>query len=322
VKRRDTTRWPGEQRPVVDVAAGSGDDEGLMEQTLSLADAALEFVHRLEVERGLSSHTLRAYERDLMQFGEFCERAGAVTPGEVTRKMIRRYMSQLSTRGYSRRTIARKISAIRSFYSDAARRNLVAANPAEGISQPKRPAPLPKALPVRRLLAVLDDLTGDDPVDLRDRALLEVLYACGLRVSELASLQVADMDGSDFLQVEGKGGKTRMVPISGAARRAISAYLERGRPQLVGDKAYSDLWVGVRGGPLDTRGVRRVVQKRLGTFPHALRHSFATHLLEGGADLRTVQELLGHVELATTQIYTSVSRRHLRSTYERSHPRA
>ena len=293
-----------------------------MEQTTTLADDALEFVHRLEVERGLSPHTLSAYRRDLLQFGEFCERAGAIASSDVTRKLIRRYMSQLTTRGYSRRSVARKISAIRSFYSDAARRDLVAVNPAEGIAQPKRPSPLPKALPARGLSSVLDDLSGDDPVDLRDRALLEVLYACGLRVSELASLQTDDMDGSDLLQVEGKGGKSRMVPISRAARQAVSDYLERGRPQLVADEAYSALWVGVRGGPLDTRGVRRVVQKRLGTFPHALRHSFATHLLEGGADLRTVQELLGHVELATTQIYTSVSRRHLRSTYERSHPRA
>lgn len=293
-----------------------------MEQTTTLADAALDFVHRLEVERGLSPHTINAYERDLGQFATFCERTGAVAPGDVNRRMIRRYMSQLSTRGYSRRTIARKISAIRSFFADASRRKLVPANPAAGITQPKRPAPLPKALPARGLAEVLDAITGDEPVDLRDRALLEVLYASGLRVSELASLQLKDIGDSDLLQIEGKGGKTRVIPISRGARRAVANYVERGRPKLAGDQAYSALWVGVRGGPLDTRGVRRVVQKRLGTFPHALRHSFATHLLEGGADLRTVQELLGHVELATTQIYTSVSRRHLRSTYERSHPRA
>ena len=151
---------------------------------------------------------------------------------------------------------------------------------------------------------------------------MELLYASGLRVSELASLQVGDVGSDDLLRVRGKGGKTRVVPVSTQARRAVSAYVAEGRPELAGDQAYSALWVGVRGGPMDTRGVRRVVQKRLGTFPHALRHSFATHLLEGGADLRSVQELLGHVELATTQIYTSVSRKHLRSTYERSHPRA
>ncbi len=293
-----------------------------MEQTVTLADAATDYVYRLEVERGLSPHTVQAYERDLRQFAEFCERSGAVELDTVTRRMIRRYMSQLSTRGFSRRTIARKVSAIRSFFTDAAKRGMVPANPAAGVRQPKRPAPLPKALPVRSLTALLDGIVGEEPVDLRDRALLEVMYGSGLRVSELAGLQIGDVGESDLLRIQGKGGKTRMVPISRSARSAVAEYLANGRPQLAGDQAYSALWVGVRGGPLDTRGVRRVVQKRLGTFPHALRHSFATHLLEGGADLRSVQELLGHVELATTQIYTSVSRRHLRSTYERSHPRA
>jgi site-specific recombinase XerD len=230
-------------------------------------------------------------------------------------------MAQLTTRGYSRRSVARKLSAIRSFFTDAARRGLLPASPAEGIRQPKRPASLPKALPAQGLAGLLDSLDGDTPLELRDRAILEVLYSSGLRVSELASLSVKDVR-SEMLRIVGKGSKTRVVPLGQAARTALEAYLADGRPQLVGRATGDALWVGVRGGPLDTRGLRRVVQKRLGTFPHALRHSFATHLLEGGADLRTVQELLGHVELATTQIYTSVSRRHLKSTYERSHPRA
>lgn len=293
-----------------------------METSLTLADAAADFAHRIEVERGLSPHTVAAYERDLRQFVVFCERLGAVDVTDIKRRMIRRYMSQLTTRGYSRRTVARKVSAIRSFFSDAARRGLVPANPAEGVRQPKRPESLPKAMPVRSLTRQLDRIVGQEPIDLRDRAILEVLYSSGLRVSELASLRVNDIDTGDLLRVTGKGGKTRMVPINRTAREAVGVYLERGRPQLAGDQAYAALWVGARGGPLDTRGMRRVVHKRLGTFPHALRHSFATHLLEGGADLRSVQELLGHVELATTQIYTAVSRRHLKSTYERSHPRA
>ena len=230
-------------------------------------------------------------------------------------------MAQLTTRGYSRRSVARKLSATRSFFSDAARRGLVPANPAEGIRQPKRPAALPKALPARGLANLLDSMDGDKPVDLRDRAILEVLYSSGLRVSELASLRLRDV-GSDMLRILGKGSKQRVVPLGRAAQQAVGAYVAEGRPHLAGQGAGEALWIGVRGGPLGTRGLRRVVQRRLGTFPHALRHSFATHLLEGGADLRTVQELLGHVELATTQIYTSVSRRHLKSTYERSHPRA
>ena len=292
-----------------------------MERTLTLADAVADFVHRIEIERGLSPHTVAAYCRDLEQFVEFCERLGTDRLDGVTRRAIRRYMAQLSTRGYSRRSIARKISSIRSFFAVAASRGLLPANPAEGVRQPRRPASLPKALPQHGLANSLDAVVGGSPVDLRDRAILELLYSSGLRVSELASLQVGDV-GADMVRVLGKGGKERVVPVGRAAREAIAGYLENARPLLAGEQAYSALWVGVRGGPLDARGVRRVVQKRLGTFPHALRHSFATHLLEGGADLRTVQEMLGHVELATTQIYTAVSRRHLKSTYERSHPRA
>jgi site-specific recombinase XerD len=293
-----------------------------MHESITIADAALDFVHRGKVERGLSPHTLTAYERDLIQFADFCEQVDVIGIDSVSRRIIRRYMSQLSVRGYSPRSVARKVSAIRSFFTDAAKRGMVPANPAEGVRQPRRPAPLPKALPAGALAESLDAIVGDDPVDLRDRAMLELLYSSGLRVSELASLQVRDVERGDLLRIVGKGGKTRVVPIGKTAQTAVRRYLSDGRSHLAGDQAYAALWVGARGGPLDTRGVRRVVQKRLGTFPHTLRHSFATHLLEGGADLRTVQELLGHVELATTQIYTSVSRRHLRSTYERSHPRA
>jgi len=165
-------------------------------------------------------------------------------------------------------------------------------------------------------------MTGDDPIDLRDRAVLEVLYGGGLRVSELVSLRVGDVKDRRFVRVLGKGSKERMIPMTGAAARAVEAYLARGRPHLARPDAGDRLWVGARGGPLDARGVRRVVRSRVGSFPHAMRHSFATHLLEGGADLRSVQDLLGHSELATTQIYTAVTRVHMTDTYERSHPRA
>jgi site-specific recombinase XerD len=280
------------------------------------------YLSRLESQRGLSSHTVEAYRRDLSQFFEFCRRTGAGAVEDVDRRTVRRYLAQLSTRGYARRSIARKASAVRAFYRDAARRGLVSANPAEGLAQPKRPGTLPKAIPAIGLGAMLDAIDGDDAESLRDRALLELLYSTGMRVSELASLAVGDVGRDDFVRVQGKGGKERAVPVGRSARRAVEEYLARGRPDLAGPDAADRLWVGVRGGGLDTRGIRRAVRRRLGTFPHALRHSFATHLLEGGADLRAVQELLGHIELATTQIYTSVSRRHLRDTYERSHPRA
>jgi site-specific recombinase XerD len=168
---------------------------------------------------------------------------------------------------------------------------------------------------------LLDSLPSSTPLELRDRALLEVLYGTGLRVAEAARLQVHDFAG-DLLTVVGKGGKTRAVPIGKPARQAVDAYLERGRSHLAGKGAGSSLWVGARGGKLDERGIRRAVRSRAATFPHALRHSFATHLLEGGADLRSVQELLGHRDLATTQLYTAVSRQHLKRTYDLSHPRA
>jgi integrase/recombinase XerC len=198
----------------------------------------------------------------------------------------------------------------------------VEANPARGVAQPKRPLNLPRALPAGPLGDLLDTISGDSPLELRDRALLELLYATGIRVSELAGLRVQDIDESTFIRVLGKGGKERVVPLSRQARRAVTEWLDDGRVAIAKPESGDALWLGARGGPLDTRGIRRVVKRRLGTFPHALRHSFATHMLEGGADLRTVQELLGHIDLATTQLYTSVTRRHLKATYDRSHPRA
>jgi len=194
-------------------------------------------------------------------------------------------------------------------------------NPFDGVTRLKLDQPLPHALPVRTVAHAIELIDTSSPVGLRDRALVEALYATGLRISELASLNVDDA-GSDTVTVVGKGNKTRRVPIGKPAQDAIDTYLAAGRGALASSAAGDALWVGVRGGRLDPRGIRRVVSERVATFPHALRHSFATHLLEGGADLRTVQDLLGHTDLATTQIYTAVTRKHLRGTYDRSHPRA
>jgi site-specific recombinase XerD len=279
------------------------------------------YLARIEIERGLSTHTVAAYRRDLTQFVTFCDRLGIERFDDVTRRVARRFLAQLDTRGYARRSVTRKASAIRAFFTDLTRREMISANPVEGLQSPKRPKTLPKAIPSRALGPMLDAVAGSEPTDLRDRAILEVLYATGLRVSELASLQLGEVGRDDFLRVTGKGDKERAVPLTGPARASLDRYLEDGRPALASPDAGGALWVGARGGALDARGIRRVVQRRLGTFPHALRHSFATHLLEGGADLRAVQELLGHVELATTQLYTSVTRQHLKATYERTHPR-
>ena len=286
-------------------------------------DAAVDdYLVRLDVERGMSQNTIDAYRRDLSQFTTMCHRLGVDRLDGVDRRIVRRFLSQLTTLNYSRRSVARKASAVRAFFEDGARRGAISSNPAAGIPQPKRPGTLPKSIPAATLQRFLDDLDGSGPVDLRDRALLEVLYGTGLRVSELAAMVTSDVDGATFVRVRGKGDKERAVPIGDQARRATEQYVEVGRPALVGPGSGDTLWLGVRGGRLDPRGIRRVVRDRLGTFPHALRHSYATHLLEGGADLRSVQELLGHSELATTQIYTAVTREHLRRTYERSHQRA
>ncbi len=284
------------------------------------------YLERLEAQRGLSAHTVAAYRRDLSQFFDFCHRRGHRSLGEVDRVTVRRFLAHLATRGYARASVGRKVSAVRAFYTDAARREVVPLNPVVGVASPKRPRRLPHVPSVAALGAGLDGLDGVDPVSRRDRALLEVLYGSGLRVAEAASLTVSDVQTRsglrDLIRVSGKGGKDRAVPLSGPARAALERYLAGGRGDLARSGGGTALWLGVRGAPLGVRGIRRVVQARLATFPHALRHSFATHLLEGGADLRAVQELLGHRLLATTQVYTQVTRQHLRSTYDRSHPRA
>lgn len=280
------------------------------------------FLRRLNDERGLSSHTVDAYRRDLSQFFDFSDRYGCGSFDDVQRIVVRRYVAHLSTRSYAPSSIARKTSAVRSFYADAVRRHAVASNPTVGVARPKLSAPLPKTIPANALNALLDGLDGGEPDVLRDRAMLEILYGAGLRVSELAALRVGDVPRDAFLRVHGKGNKERAVPIGKRAETALADYLRSGRSFLATQESGDALFLGNSGRPLSARGIRRVVRRRVGTFPHSLRHAFATHLLENGADLRSVQELLGHIELGTTQIYTAVSRDHLKATYERTHPRA
>ncbi|HEX5696943.1 MAG TPA: tyrosine recombinase XerC [Acidimicrobiia bacterium] len=280
-----------------------------------------DFLTRMHDQRELSPHTIDAYRRDLAQFFAFCHEEGLRRIADVERRHARRYLAALSKAGYSKRSMTRKASAVRSFYNDSGRRGSTVTNPFEGVSRPRLDQPLPHALPTRTLVHAIEAIDSGTPEGLRDKALVEALYSTGLRISELSALTVDDM-GGDMVTVVGKGRKTRRVPIGRPAQEAVRRYLSEGRPQLAGNEAGTALWVGVRGGRLDSRGIRRVVKKRVATFPHALRHSFATPLLEGGADLRTVQDLLGHTDLATTQIYTAVTRQHLRGTYDRSHPRA
>ncbi len=290
--------------------------------SLAISVAVDAYVQRCAIERGLSTHTLDAYTRDLSGFVEFCDRCGITNLEQVDRRLVRRFVANLSTRRYAPRSVSRKASSVRSFLHDAANRDLIDANPAVGVPNPKRPGTLPKAIPSLSLGVMIDSVDGDDPVDIRDRAILEVLYGTGLRVSELVSLRSDDFDGRVFIVVKGKGSKQRAVPLSRTVVDAVDRYLSGSRSELLAGGTSNALWIGARGGNLTTRSIRRIVSRRVGSFPHALRHSFATHLLENGADLRSVQELLGHTELATTQIYTSVTRKHMAETYERSHPRA
>jgi integrase/recombinase XerC len=280
------------------------------------------YIDRLTYQRGLSLNTVEAYRRDLTHFFAFCDLLGLERVEAVDRRLLREYLASLEAGGFSRRTIARRASSIRGFYEDSARRGEIDSNPAAGLRRPRLPGRLPRPMPQRAIDQLLGSIGGGEPGDLRDRAMLELLYSSGLRVGELVSLTIDDLRGRDLVRVTGKGSKTRAVPVGSPARRAVEAWLSDGRPKWAGAGSGRALWLGPRGGPLDQRGVRRAVQARAATHPHAFRHAFATHLLEGGADLRAVQEMLGHADLATTQLYTAVTRDHLRSTYERSHPRA
>ena len=293
-----------------------------MPATPSWADASLDqYTERLRAQRGLSANTIDAYRRDLAQFFDFADRAGHSGVDGVDRRLARRYLAFLDTLGYSRTTVSRKASSVRAFYADAVTRGVATVNPLDGVSTPKIGKPLPHAIPARSLAAAIESIDTSSPVGIRDRAIVETLYATGLRIAELGAMRVGDAHG-DTVVVKGKGGKMRMVPLGKPAQRALDLYLRESRPQLAGDGSGDSLWIGVRGRTMSTRSLRRAVSRHVATFPHAIRHSFATHLLEGGADLRTVQDLLGHTDLATTQIYTAVTRKHLRGTYDRSHPRA
>jgi integron integrase len=307
-----------------------------------------EYLVRLDAERGLASNTIDAYRRDLGQFTALCDRLGIERLEEVDRRTFRRFLAQLSTLSYSRRSVARKASAVRSFLADAARRGMIPANPASGVPQPKRPGTLPKSVPAATLARFLDDLDGTNPVDLRDRALLEVLYGTGLRVSELADMAVGDVEVVTFLRVRGKGGKDRVatlarelvVPLkrhlesvkmtherdidTGFGRVYLPYALERKNPDASVSWGWQYVFPATRRSVDPRSGITRrhhmdesTVQKAIKAAVrsaginrpascHTLRHSFATHLLERGADIRTVQEQLGHSDVKTTEIYTHV----------------
>jgi integrase/recombinase XerC len=279
----------------------------------------------------VSDNTRAAYRRDLAAFVEWTDRLGVEEPGAVDRKVLRRYVSHLSTRGYARRTIARKAAALRRYFGWAQRSALVTVDPSAALSVPAGVGRLPRVLRADELAALLDEpaavVAGDPPaIRLRDDAVLEVLYGSGLRVGELCGLRPDDLAlGEGLVRVWGKGSKQRRVPLSAPAVHALAAWLADGRADLVGPDSPDDaIFLNRAGHRLTPRDVRRIVDRRAAvpTHPHALRHTYATHLLDGGADLRAVQELLGHSDLATTQHYTHVSKERLRSVLHATHPRA
>ena len=292
--------------------------------------AAIALLDRDLLRRGAAERTRRAYADDVAQVARWAGSLGKA-PTDVDYKLLRRWAAMQSHAGLAPRTIARRLAALRALYRVLLEHGEVSGNPADLLPGPKLPRDLPDVLTSVQVSALLDRIPATTPLELRDRALFEIAYAGGLRAEELVNL---DEDSAAFdrelLRVEGKGGKTRMVPVGEPALRALGRYLERGRPVLLaageGDPA---LFLSRTGRRLSTSDVRRrlkVWARQAGVqgavHPHALRHSFATHLLEGGADLRSIQELLGHSSVSTTQVYLGVDSARLRAAYSRSHPRA
>lgn len=284
------------------------------------------FISYLQSERNASPNTVEAYRRDLEQFADFVheEIGAAVGIGELSHLHIRRYLAHLHN-GLQKSSIGRKLAAIRSFFRFLLRRGFIHKNPAELVSTPKKEKKLPFHLDIDEVTTLVEAPNNPEPLSLRDRAILETLYSCGLRVSELTSLDVGGMDLSNgTVRVMGKGNKERMVPVGTKAVTALREYLEaRGNP------VKGPLFVNARGGRLTRRSIARIVDRymlHLTTMkkasPHTLRHTFATHLLEQGADLRSIQELLGHSSLSTTQKYTHVTIDKLLEVYDKAHPKA
>jgi site-specific recombinase XerD len=294
-----------------------------------------ELITHVRLERGRREHTVDAYGRDAVDLARRVTAWGLQRPGEVTRDDLRRYLAELADEGYARSTVARRTSTLRTWFALLERRGMVTEDPAALLATPKQGRHLPRVLRADQVSSLIEAADGADAAGLRDRALLELLYASGARVAEACGLTLDALDLAQAqVRLDGKGGKDRIVPIGRAAVAALTTYLKDARPVLLAGatssppSAVAVVLRGDRGGPLGTRDARTIVERvalRAGVghvTPHTLRHSFATHLLEGGADVRVVQELLGHASLATTQRYTHLSRGRLREIHAMAHPRA
>jgi integrase/recombinase XerC/integrase/recombinase XerD len=292
-------------------------------------EAALAAYDRDLRARGSAERTRRAYGVDLGGFAEWSGEQG-LGPGDVRHRDVRRYGAGLSNAGAAPATVARKLAAIRGLYGYLVRTEKAGANPAELVSSPKRSEKLPHVLTTEQMRSLLERIPARTPLELRDRAMLELAYSCGLRCEEIVNLDESSLDfETEQLRVLGKGNKERLLPVGEPAQQALRRYLEKGRRALATDPRERALFLSKSGRRLSNSDVTRRLglwtreaALAAGVSPHSLRHSFATHLLEGGADLRTIQELLGHASISTTQVYTRVDAARLRDTYAASHPRA
>lgn len=294
----------------------------------------LEFLAYLELERGLSRNTLNAYRTDLLQYGDYLREQG-IDPLTIDAAGMSEYVADLTEAGgdgnrLAPSTVHRKTAALRSFYKHLRREELVSDDPTAGLATPRRSKKLPNVLNQAEVSRLLATPSGDSPQAYRDRAILEVMYACGLRASEVIGLEMTDIDPYEgMLRARGKGSKERIVPLGRQAIAALQGYLRAGRPDLSKGRSEKALFLNFRGHRLTRQGLYKIVQGHAKTAgledrmsPHTLRHSFATHLLAGGCDLRAVQEMLGHADVATTQMYTHLTGQQLRDVYYSSHPRA
>ena len=287
------------------------------------------FADYIALEQGLSPRTIEAYQRDLARFAEYADVKGASIPASVTATMLREFVYHLKDLGLAPASIRRSVSAIRTYYRFLIGDGIVSADPSERLETPKRWRSLPDVLTVDEVQRLMAAPTLDDALVFRDRALLELAYGAGLRVSEWITLGVRDLLFDDgVIRVFGKGSKERLVPIGRAAIAAVAVYLRELRPKLEKGEGKGVLFLNARGRPLTRMGAWKILRGHVEraaitkhVSPHTLRHSFATHLLEGGADLRAVQEMLGHVDIGTTQIYTHVDREYLRQVHRSYHPR-
>ena len=318
-------------RPTVTDCEGEG---GNVQDSIDgddLIDLSAEYIAYLRIERGSSVRTVEAYEADLERYRDFLAEQEVFTLSAVTRDLIVAYESYLFKEGFAASTVSRRISSVKGFHRFCVAEGYTEANPAASLPLPKKPERLPDVLSIGQVCDMIESMPDSTPTDLRNRAIMEVLYGCGLRVSELTNLDLGDvLLAEGYIRVTGKGDKQRVSPVSGAAARALSAYLEQARGTLV--KPYSKptdaVFLNARGGRLTRQSVFNIVSAAGMTVgvknlhPHTLRHSFATHMLEGGADLRVIQDILGHSDISTTQIYTHVDRALIREEYLQAHPRA